>query len=683
MAIVTAEKIFVDVNDEINFVVEKLLSSENDKVILVCPHNALIVSSQVSIKILVKQMLKSKKLAILVTEDAYGQRVAEAAGLVTADKVSQITAQMWEIAAARKESLLESREAVKQELLTQRGLIEKQTESADVVSELVLESDTAELEEVESPTQLEDNDQELKGAIQRKRPEPKLVELGSLKIMAGGDISTVAGTTANMAKNTDTNPNEADAAARREIQLADNKLKGGFTGRDWTKYTAGSQKKSILSKIPFLNRDKAFRGDIDPVKEKQRKRIILATVVGIVGLLLLVMYLIIFSWASVDVRLVLVKTEVPIEQTINVDTNVEEIDEDSVTVPGIVFPERSVTNEDGETEAAYGVELSGSRTAQATGDGERGEKAAGLIEIWNKTEATITLPKGTKVTAVSSDLVYVLDERVELPAAESNGTEDDPVADYGGIDLEWRVVASELGEEYNIESGSNADMSIEGYNTDQLIGKAFEEISGGTKEEFVAVSEEDFTNLRTEIRNQLIEQGVERLKNNVPDGYRFIEGTERFFGNGGTSSPEVGEEAEEFTVNLEGFLTGIAVSEDDLGSAIQLLILSNKEAEGEGAAEEGEFEVTGLDNATFRDVKRSDDGRKASFVVTSSGNLQTVLTDEQVKQGLYNKSEEQALEFLAELPSVESYSLTYSPNFVPTFLRRMPGDPNRISVIIE
>lgn len=701
MAIVTAEKIFVDVNDEINFVVEKLLASDNDKVILVCPHNALIVSSQVSIKILVKQMLRSKKLGILVTEDQYGQRVAEAAGLVTADKVSQITGQMWEVAAARKEALQDSLEAVKKQLLTQRGILDNSNEVEVTPAPLsnsepqtMLESNNPDKTETEEEEKVEveelvtsskpetkaepEPEPELKGAIQRTRPEPKLVKMGSLKIMAGGDITTAVDTEKKSMNNivSSKKNSEPEPGARRDANLSEtSQFKGGFTGRDWTKYTSESQKNSILAKIPFINRDKPFREEKDPMKDKQRKRILVISLIALVAVILLGMYLVIFSWASVDVRINLLKTEVPIEQTINVDTTITEIDEETVTVPGIIIPVQDEDTEELAADEPYGIEVSGSRSGTATGEGARGDKASGLIEIWNKTEAAVVLAKGTKLTSISEGLVYVLDEKVELDAAESSGA-DDEVLDFGGTGQEWRVIAQKIGEDYNLDGDEVIDLSIEGYTTEQLIGKAFKEISGGTKEEFVSVSKQDFNQIRGDLRDDLIAQGLERLRNNVPDGYRLIEGTEVYVGTRAFAVPKIGEEAEEFTANLEGVMTAIAVKEEDLNKAIELLLLNSEEGEDE-------FQVTGLENAEFSEVTRSEDGNSASFLVSSSGNLQTVLTEDDVKQNLYNKNQEEAIAYLESIPALENYVYSYSPQFVPVFLRRMPGDSGRISVNIQ
>src|SRR5437879_4032975 len=105
MAITGSDKIFVDVNDEINFVVEKILASERERVILVVPQNAIIISSLVSMKILAKQLAKSKKQLILVTEDAFGLSLAERSGLVAINKVSNIAPEMWEAAQIAKENL--------------------------------------------------------------------------------------------------------------------------------------------------------------------------------------------------------------------------------------------------------------------------------------------------------------------------------------------------------------------------------------------------------------------------------------------------------------------------------------------------------------------------------------------------------------------------------------------------
>ena len=118
MSITTSEKVFIDPKDEITFVVERILNSEKERVIVVVPQNSLLLSSIVSIDILFRKIAKSKKVAIIVTEDEYGKNIATKVGFVVVAKVSQINPELWDMTRNRKRDALEKMDAKKKELLS-------------------------------------------------------------------------------------------------------------------------------------------------------------------------------------------------------------------------------------------------------------------------------------------------------------------------------------------------------------------------------------------------------------------------------------------------------------------------------------------------------------------------------------------------------------------------------------
>src|SRR5260221_7348934 len=118
MTSVTSEKIFIDPKEEITFIVERLIDAEKERVVLVVPQNSLLLSSIVSIEILFRKLAKSKKLAIIVTEDEYGQVIATKVGFVVVPKVSHITSELWETALQNKKNLLDALDGRKKELLS-------------------------------------------------------------------------------------------------------------------------------------------------------------------------------------------------------------------------------------------------------------------------------------------------------------------------------------------------------------------------------------------------------------------------------------------------------------------------------------------------------------------------------------------------------------------------------------
>lgn len=707
MALGTAEKIFVDVNDEINFIVEKILRSDKDRIILVVPQNALIVSSLVSLKILARQVWKSDKVLIFVTEDRFGLGLAERAGLTAASKISNIVPELWETAQIDKQENIASIEEKKRILLEKRGVKPITTKLPEVSpddqenvegvedSDYELEDGTTALdaetnandmkeetemldEEVEydrNEEGLPEDDQEIdneevKGPIQRTRLKGKMIQVGSFQVFAGGDINSAEGSKegknaiiGTIASDDDTNMEEDVPLRSRHRKKNNDRDLSSLTGRDWSKYTQNSNNGFSLAKMWPMSLFSRQRSDIEDSKSTGgRLRALIVFVLILIAAGAGGVWLLANNFSSVEIKVKLKKAEIPIDQQISANISVTSIDEEEIVIPARVIPD-----------SPEKVSISASGTP--TGEGESGNKASGLIEIWNKQFTEVTLAKGTVLESISTGLKYTLTEDIVIPAAVDNS---DGLPTYGGLYEEHRIDAQVYGEDYNVEinDSSNTDFRISGYNTDQLIGKRLRAISGGTTQKFKTISQEEFETMEEELTRQLTDQGKIKIKNLVPDGYTLLVGSEEINKTNSYSTPAVGEKVEEnsFSVTIEAEITALAVKNEHLETAIGLLIQRNS---GIG----DEFRVDTLSEAIIADVVR--DGNEVTFKVTSQGSLRSKLSENDIKELLSGKDIIAAQDILTDTDDVESYKIEYIPAIIPEFLRKIPGDFNRIKIIFQ
>jgi hypothetical protein len=701
MAITGSDKIFVDVNDEINFVVEKILDSEKERVILVVPQNAIIVSSLVSMKILAKQLAKSKKQLIIVTEDAFGLGLAERSGIVSMNKVSNIQPEMWEAAQIAKENLRSQMEDTKKKLLTDRGIlkpekeekveeikaeeseIEPEAETVEVVSEsetevaepeTTEESPEVEIEEEESipetteeaPIEEEIEETEIKGPITRPRREPKVVHVAGFEILAGGDISSLSASEDAMIDDPkgEAMEIEPDSAARSAKKAEKQKPTGGFTGRDWTNYTGDKGSSFSLAGLwPFKRQPTVIPGERRPIMPgdarpgaDKRKIAIIALVIVLV-LFFGTGFVLANQLNTVEVKIVLQTEQVPVQQQISADVAVTTIDPE-IDQEAIVIPAKLITND----------QLSISASDKASGEGKSGNKAAGLIDIWNFTDEAVVIPSGTVAQNTTTNLKYIIQTEVSVPAADNGGGS---IIDPGIVE-DVHIVAETFGEEYNItESGTKRDFKVGDYTTAEIKGQRFNKIEGGTKTTFVAVSQEDVDRVKETLTDTLERQGMNKISDSVPVGYRLIDGTQQFKEIEVKSDPAIGEKADNFSVSLKGEVTALAVSEEDLQKAIEILIANNQKVGSD-------FEIDGLSDAIIGDVVR--DGEKVSFTISSSGSLRSKVTADELKENIAGKSIADADNYLSQVDEIVSHKITYSPSIVPEALRKVPTDLSRIKI---
>ena len=97
------EKIFVDLNEDIVFAIERIKNAEANNVIVIVPKSANVTSSLISLKLLSRQIAKSDKVISIVTDDSVGQKLGEKAGLMVVENVQDIDAKVWEEAKSMKE----------------------------------------------------------------------------------------------------------------------------------------------------------------------------------------------------------------------------------------------------------------------------------------------------------------------------------------------------------------------------------------------------------------------------------------------------------------------------------------------------------------------------------------------------------------------------------------------------
>lgn len=82
------QKIYIDVDEEITTVVDHLLHTQGNNIILVVPQHALLLQSVVNLKLLAQETEKLQKNLIMMTNDVDGIAFAQRAGIVTQPYVS-------------------------------------------------------------------------------------------------------------------------------------------------------------------------------------------------------------------------------------------------------------------------------------------------------------------------------------------------------------------------------------------------------------------------------------------------------------------------------------------------------------------------------------------------------------------------------------------------------------------
>jgi hypothetical protein len=241
------------------------------------------------------------------------------------------------------------------------------------------------------------------------------------------------------------------------------------------------------------------------------------------------------------------------------------------------------------------------------------------------------------------------------------------------------IEAETFGPQFNITltPAETTKFSVESYEyPGEMSATAFSSVTGGTSEDFISVSQENFDKLKETIIPDLKKQGLTRLKGLIESGYQLIEGTVTYDESKAPESlPKVGEEAKEKTFNLtvQIGIKGYAVKTEDLTEALSSVLKSN--AQGSSS---NNLQVDDIGEPQIDKVEASGE----DFVVTASskGSVKTQITPEQMKKDIAGFTLQQANDYFRLIDYIDSYRVSFNPGFVPDGLKRVPTDTSRINI---
>jgi len=274
-----------------------------------------------------------------------------------------------------------------------------------------------------------------------------------------------------------------------------------------------------------------------------------------------------------------------------------------------------------------------------------------------------TLEKGTKLIA-PGDLEFETEEEVKVASASAG-------PDYTLIPGKKTVKAkaADIGPEYNL--AKETEFKVNDFSTKDFIAKNESDFSGGSSREVKVVAEEDLTSLKESLNEELLKEGREKLAKTSGEGKKLINESieEKIIAE--DYDHQVGDEAEEVSLNLKLELKGLVFKEEDLNKLIEER-LKPKITAGFILGEEREVDFS----------YQESDGEGQVFEAKVRASLYPKIDEEEVKKKLKGKRPSAALDYLGFLPSVEDCEIEVSPK-MPDFLLTLPHREERIKIEVK
>lgn len=524
--------IYIDADDEIAAVVDKVVASKVKVVALVLPKRFTMLHSSVNMKILNKTAADNKKNLVLITSEKALMPLAAAAGMYVA-KSLQSKPEIPNVAAT-----------------------EPDVETA--VDE-----------------------------------EPNLDATKSIGELAGDDDSITIDNTA------DEEPKDADKKP---------------------------DKKNKKLAVPNF--------------ESFRTRLLLI-IAGVVALVIFIVFAV-FVWPKATITITVEQQQIPLTIPITASPSKE----DNIAEKSFKLQTKTIDKAD-------------TKTADATGKKDTGQKATGTVQLSIPCSAVVggptVVPAGTGVS--TGGLTFITQESASLTTPSFSGT----CKFTGSAD----VVAQNAGGEYNINSGRT--FSVAGYSS--VTGTNKDGFGGGTSNIVTVVSQEDCDSLlgalnaasnSDDIKKQLTTEFEQAGLAASIDTYK-VETVSS------SCEPSVGQEATKVTAKATYRYTMSGVSADSLNQLITQ----------EALAKAGQGQVitdTGLSSAVI--TVDSTAGSTLSMTVKTTAVTGVKQDEAAVKALVAGKNARETTDTLKQIPGVKEVAIDYSPFWV----NKTPKNQDKITV---
>lgn len=316
-------------------------------------------------------------------------------------------------------------------------------------------------------------------------------------------------------------------------------------------------------------------------------------------------------------------------------------------------------------------EVSGNESTLTTGVKQVGENASGEIRILNKTDEDKTFEKGTVVSADS--LEFTLDEKVEVPASsvEVSNTGDSEKREYGQKNA--RVVAKEIGTESNVSK--DTDFKIESFSTDTYSAKAVEDFSGGSSREIRVVSETDYQELLTTLKQRLLKQARDEMIESQKIDLHIVP-TEEFKILSQEYSAEIGDEIDEISLSLKLELSGLSYTNQDLLDLARVVLADD-------VPENYQFVDSGLKVDSKIAELEEDEDSQLRIETKLQGQAQAIIDSNSLINDLPNMSIEEASLKLSQLDQVAEVNFQFTPSVTDSLFKKLPSKIEKIKIEVK
>lgn len=626
---------YIDIDEEITSIVERLRAAKTNEIILVVPKRALLVQSIVNLKILKKEADESGLQLMIITQDKLGKMLIEKAGILVQQKMDNIAE--GEINPGENEEVDGKYYGAKKEI---NETAEVKNRLDKIGSEDFFHKNNAEEENINKTN-------EIKQMNQNKEGNANDEILINKELVAGMDKSKK--------NNFEKIKNDMDVKIKKEDSTV---VSVRPSGEDFAR-----QDKKIESFF-YQNNNRGSSSVPEQKKyhdESKDYNISSGThkwfwVFGIVCVLAIASILSYLFLPKANVIIVSKAKAKSIDLDIAGDANSSAVDYSKEIIPIKIIA--------ADQEISENFNSSGSQSAS-------GKKARGKVTIYNEYNASPQPLVATTRLLSESGKLFRLSAAVTVPGTTKDGDTVHP-----GV-IEAEVVADEAGEDFNIGAEKFTipgfkDSGNEKYS--KFYAKSTEAMSGGgsSGETVHSITDEDIAAAKSKMASELDGAIEQKIKESAGEGMIVLDGTINKEEAAYKLSNSSGEAVDSFKVTVQIKASAAAAAEKDL-----------KDLAARALAKAGEGKINMDSNSIALDFGKSSVDPETGLVdikFHASGKINPDFNPEDIKKEILGKNEEDLKAYLSQFSNIESASVEYWPTFISG---RIPFQEKRVKVTLD
>jgi len=309
------------------------------------------------------------------------------------------------------------------------------------------------------------------------------------------------------------------------------------------------------------------------------------------------------------------------------------------------------------------INLTGESSSKVLGRKTVGDKAVGEITVYNRSDQTKTIPKGSVIKG-PSNLKFILNEEVKI--ASKTADLQQGIDKWG--EAKGTVTAGDIGAQYNLAALSS--LVFEQISQSTILIKNQNAFSGGSSREILAVSKAD----RDELRKKLLKELEAKAKEEIPskittEDYLLLDSL-YLKTNKDTYDKEVNEEADMIALNEEAQFGALYFSKNDFRILIENLF--------------SPLDLNGYGNQPTKEIYSFEVKDKAKLVFSGKAvwEFSAIIDEKYIKNTLKGEKLSEAESKLKDVSRLSKINISIRPKMFAYF-NRIPLKESNINLLID